>query len=145
MKNMENKGLFRKEDRVWDLLLGWGTVIGTKKEYGIFPVLVKFDIGKHETYTIDGKSNDGLGIRRLFFEEIPIPASALERPRKIAKEMLEECEEVEFRFNRDNFYIYADYKNKICYTNAIQWCVIGVKYISEKDAERIIRECKENN
>lgn len=143
---MESKCLFRSGDRVWDILFGWGTVICVKEDAARYPVLVKHDNIRYATYTMDGEGSDGVPVRRLFFEEIPIPKSALERPRKTAEQMLEECEEVEFLAKHNNHAIgYIPATNQI--VENLDWICkrVGVKYISRQDAERIVRECAENN
>jgi hypothetical protein len=71
---------FKLGDRVWDFAYGWGEVREMDGGDG-YPVHVYFtDIGFSRRYTIDGKPAS-LYNRTLFFAEIPVPESALKRPR----------------------------------------------------------------
>lgn len=58
---MSNK-IFKKGDRVYSILSGWGTV-DKFKHPGDFPMTVEFDNGNNEQYTIDG---------RFYFNSPPI-------------------------------------------------------------------------
>lgn len=147
---MENKNLFEVGVKVWDFRYGWGKVVEIKNDGYDYPVKVEFDETKdYCLYSKEGKEFHLLA-RTLFFEEIPIPASALERPRKTAEEMVKECIEVGFESGKDNYYIYAIYNSEGKCIN-LNWGKtkfnkkIGTKYITIQDAERIISECKENN
>lgn len=137
--------MFKVGDRVWCIKYGWGTVVEVERGC-VYPVCVKFDNGARDAFTNEGLSDYEYGYRVLFFEEIIIPNSALERPRKTAEEMLSECQEVEFKSGFDNCYIYTKLlENEVfkgCYTYTL---IHGLKYISEEDADKIVRECKENN
>ncbi len=72
--------MFKVGDKVWAINNGWG-VVRRIDECQQYPVVVKFvkrDLAI--TYTLEGI--EALGERRtLFFEEIPIPESALISPR----------------------------------------------------------------
>lgn len=67
---------FRVGDKVYSTVWGWGEVkrINTGVSY---PVVAEFGDNKI-TYTEDGRQCVG-SLRSLFFEEIPIPESALVR------------------------------------------------------------------
>ena len=70
---------FKVGDRVW--LYGlriWGTVTKVSKEPNSpYPVRVEFEDGKAFSFTSDGKFISENTYRDLYFEEIPIPDSAL--------------------------------------------------------------------
>lgn len=57
------------DDRVWSLIDGWGIVIEnySKKDY---PILVKFDDGKYNRFTIEGKCSIFNLNPTLFWNEI---------------------------------------------------------------------------
>lgn len=70
--------MFRVGDKVWSLSYGWGEVVDIEIN-DHYPIVVQF--GNNEaTYTEDGKQFSAFNVD-LFFSEIPIPPSALERPR----------------------------------------------------------------
>lgn len=139
---MKNNELFEVGLKVWSLAFGWGKVTYFDENVD-FPVKVEYLNGETAHYSVDGREYKGEN-RTLFFDEIPIPESALKKPLRTAEEMLENCEEIKYKFNEDNFYIYVDDKKNVCYTFSIKWRIIGIKYISEKDAEHIVNNCKEN-
>lgn len=134
--------MFRKGDRVWCINYGWGDVVNLDSKDNTIEVNFK-EISTW--FTADGRYISE-PYRILFFEEIPIPKSALERPRKTAEEMLDECEGIEFKVGERNYSIRinrVDNRVSLCLNEHI--FTYGIKYISKEDAYRIIRECKENN
>lgn len=137
--------MFEVGDKVWSVSYGWGVVVEISVEKNnVCPVCVEFE-NFTTSFTLEGKSFIH-GFRDLFFEEIPIPNLALERPRKTAEQMLKECKEVEFKIGEDNFYICYSHARKAFYTSSSIFIeCLGIKYISKEDADKIIRECKENN
>lgn len=73
----EDECVFKIGQRVWDFSRGYGTVnriIDDEEED--FPVAVVFNEGNTIYFTIDGRYYKKCN-RTLFFEEIPIPESAL--------------------------------------------------------------------
>ncbi|MGL5099779.1 MAG: hypothetical protein ACRC6B_07105 [Fusobacteriaceae bacterium] len=81
--------MFKVNDRVYTVSNGWGTVISTTNHIGLYPVKVKYDKTRDEgNFTSEGRKLCDDIHPTLFFEEIPIPESAL-RPRIIvsAKEV----------------------------------------------------------
>jgi hypothetical protein len=77
IENMADE--FKAGDRVWDFVYGWGEVTTTDSKCENYPIKVKFKYD-NITYSFDGKRSNELN-RTLFFAEIPIPESALKRPR----------------------------------------------------------------
>lgn len=79
---------FKIGDKVYSIGWGWGVV--TNIGDGIYPVLVKFSNdsfkveGNTISFTKDGKQYQS-ALRTLFFEEIPIPESALVRKHQYKK------------------------------------------------------------
>jgi hypothetical protein len=73
------KTIFKVGDKVWDIGLGWGEVMQIDAGFH-YPIYVLFKNGKQEWYAADGR-NESQSSRVLFFQEIPIPKEALERPR----------------------------------------------------------------
>lgn len=65
---------FKKNQKVFDFILGWGKVIKIAKDD--YPVVVRFLNGTVKEYTSDGKLYKNEGNRRLFFASIPIPEAA---------------------------------------------------------------------
>lgn len=137
--------MFKVGDKVWCLTYGWG-VVDSIYEDKSYPVSVIFENkGNIVVFTLEGKRFT-YALRELFFDEIPIPKRALERPRKTAKEMFDECEEVEFKKGCDNYYIYTKLLENRVFKGCCNYMfTYGLKYISKEDAERIVEECKENN
>lgn len=124
--------MFKVGDKVWSISDGWGIVVLLYSKDNT--IRVKFKNGL-AWFTSDGKGI-GKSRRTLFFEE---------RPRKSAEEMLKECEEIEFDFCKDNYYIYHTAVAVVKFGSNWKYKIYGVKYISKDDAERIVLECKENN
>lgn len=141
--------MFKFGDKVYSFKYGWGEVVEISIIAVNFPVVVKFKNDTVVYYTQCGVQAEDIeyGNRTLFFEEIPIPKSALERPRKSAEEMLDECDEVMFKkdLKERKYYLIYGITGNVCYKYDIGCRTIGIKYISEEDAERIVKECKENN
>lgn len=140
--------MFKLKDNVYSINFGWGTVkeiLGA--EYNSdYKVNVLFENGRTESFTLDGKYFEH-GLRDLFFEEIPIPKSALERPRKTAEQMLKECKGITFNKGNEEpkYYLYYKPNGNVGWDYVISYKTIGVKYISKEDMEKIISECRENN
>lgn len=76
MKNKRSN--FEVGDKVWTIDNGWGEVIEMKDGIA-YPVSVEFEKSK-VSYTKDGREFESKNVV-LFFEEIPIPESALVRPK----------------------------------------------------------------
>ena len=73
----EEECLFKVGQRVWDFNRGYGTVTRIIDGEGDdYPVVVVLDDGNTIYFTIDGRYYKKYN-RTLFFEEIPIPESAL--------------------------------------------------------------------
>lgn len=76
------KSPFKVGQKVWDSLRGWGEVVEDKSQENsnlVYPIGVKFDrLSFICRYTLKGQMNVNYNSNRtLFFEEIPIPKSAL--------------------------------------------------------------------
>lgn len=71
--------LFEVGDKVWSVVYGWGEVEEIKESR--WPVRVLHNNGDLIGYTYDGREFKEEN-RTLFFEEIPIPQSALIKTRK---------------------------------------------------------------
>lgn len=139
--------MFQVGDKVYSINFGWGTVEEIGIEYSSdYKVIVRFiKNGTVRAFTLNGKLFKD-GNRDLFFEEINIPKSALERPLKSAMEMLKECDEVKFDPGIKKYYIYKSVTNgRIEKDYNVNISICGVKYISEEDAENIVKKCRENN
>lgn len=142
--------MFKIGDRVWCTFMGWGEVLidkTTNDNDTKLPLAVEFENGYIGRFTKDGRAFTN-GLRCLFFEEIIVPHSALEKPRKTAQEMLDECEGIEFKYGEKNFFISKEYmgcSEVVSVMMGYKYQFIGAKYISKEDAERIVNECKENN
>ena len=85
----KNKSIFKVGQRVWDCSRGYGTVNRIiDDEDAEYPVVVlfddKFDNNDTMYFTLDGRQYKRYN-RTLFFEEIPIPESALKPKRWRAK------------------------------------------------------------
>lgn len=82
---MKNESVFKVGDRVWDCCYGWGVI---KPDFKCsnerFPLYVFFESDYKQHYTLDGRTALDC-LRTLFFEEIPIPESALKPKRWRAK------------------------------------------------------------
>lgn len=65
--------------------------------------------------------------------------------RKSYKEMLDECEGVEFEFGKTSYYMVVVKDSRVSCWEGKDVFIPTVKYISKEDAERIVKECKENN
>lgn len=77
----KNKSPFKVGQRVWDFSRGYGTVNRIiDDEEDEYPVVVLFDDSDASYFTIDGRYYKRHN-RTLFFEEIPIPESALKSKR----------------------------------------------------------------
>lgn len=141
----ENKYLFTVGLQVWDFEKGWG-VVSNVDFNTVYPVEVLFDNGITQTYTTEGKSFVGAKNRILFFEEIPIPESALKRKFHTANFLLSLSKEVKFEENKKNFYvIFSHSDNEVKSNFNTTQEIIGQKYISKRDAEFIVCNCIENN
>lgn len=73
------KDKFEVGDRAWSSVYGWGKIdsIENGEEH---PIIFVSDKGETESHTKDGRQHE-IFLRTLFFQEIPIPESALVRPR----------------------------------------------------------------
>lgn len=76
--------LFKVGQRVWDCLRGWGEIVEDRTQENndlVYPIGVKFEKYTYMCrYTVKGQMNPAYN-RTLFFEEIPIPESALKPKR----------------------------------------------------------------
>lgn len=77
---------FKVGERVYSVTWGWG-VVDRMINNDSYPVLVKFDCNQIISHTVDGKHNK-YALRTLFFEEIPIPESALVRKHQFTENQL---------------------------------------------------------
>lgn len=75
------KQIFKKGDKVFCVLGGWGTVISINK--GDYPVAVEFD-RSHYTYSEDGRVNDHTP-PTLSFTEYTLEGFSQERPEPLPK------------------------------------------------------------
>lgn len=107
--------MFEVGDRVFSTSRGWG-VVDRISNGEVYPVVVKFDRDQLVTYTGDGKQFQS-ALRTLFFEEIPIPESALVRKHRHKKGDLvwykpsDEVKEVRFfsRYGKSGIvYLFGD-------------------------------------
>jgi hypothetical protein len=73
------KQIFKKGDKVFCVLGGWGTVISINK--GDYPIAVEFD-RSHYTYSEDGRVNDHTP-PTLSFTEYTLEGFSQERPEKL--------------------------------------------------------------
>lgn len=73
--------IFKKGDKVFCVLGGWGTVIAINK--GEYPVAVEFD-RSHYTYSEDGRVNDHTP-PTLSFTEYTLDGFSQDRPNEIPK------------------------------------------------------------
>ena len=73
--------IFKKGDKVFCVLGGWGTVIGINK--GDYPIAVEFD-RSHYTYSEDGRVNDHTP-PTLSFTEYTLEGFSQERPEPLPK------------------------------------------------------------
>lgn len=88
--------MFRKGDKIYSVEFGWGYVTDVRVGSFNYPLEVLFE-KRTIYYTLDGRRStlsDCMGT--LFFQEIPIPKEALERPRWRA------------RINHTYYYINSD-------------------------------------
>ncbi|MGL5022347.1 MAG: hypothetical protein ACRC5S_03515 [Cetobacterium sp.] len=85
------KNIFKKNQKVFDFIFGWGKIIKIVKDD--YPVVVRFECGNIREYTSEGKLYKNEGNRRLFFSEIPIPDKAYKPTMWRA------------RFNEEYFYV----------------------------------------
>lgn len=107
--------MFKVGDRVWSIGDGWGKVICINNKESSYPVDVRHN-ERCVSYTKDGKQYEEEDGRVLFFDEIPIPKSALERPR--------------FRARRGGIYYYVDACGNICESDEIGFELDGRQYSS---------------
>jgi hypothetical protein len=75
------KQIFKKGDKVFCVLGGWGTVISINK--GDYPIAVEFD-RSHYTYSEDGRVNDHTP-PTLSFTEYKLEGFSQERPEPLPK------------------------------------------------------------
>ena len=90
--------MFRINDIVWAMCYGWGIVVPDALSVD-YPVRVQFD---NDTihYNHEGVE-DGMVYRTLFFEEIPIPESALKHPVSYAQgEVIMICNALDINLSR---------------------------------------------
>ena len=73
------KDKFEVGDRAWSSVYGWGKIGSTEKGEN-YQINFLLDKGGCITHTEDGRQYKD-NLRTLFFQEIPIPESALVRPR----------------------------------------------------------------
>lgn len=78
------KDRFETGDRVWTFSNGWGHVVRVTNER--YSVRVQFENEDTVTYTEDGRLYEYDKNTSLFFDEIPIPETALRRPKWRADE-----------------------------------------------------------
>ena len=75
------KQIFEKEDRVFDIEFGWGTVVRIENEFES-PVIVDFD--RYEDisfrYRFDGRCSSNLALKRLSFTEYTLQGFTQEKP-----------------------------------------------------------------
>ena len=86
---------FKVGDRVWDIRFGWGEVHRIDSDCS--PIVVYFDDDREDSYTVNGEFNKNQR-RTLFFQEIPIPESALytidkPEPEQVPELTMEEVQE----------------------------------------------------
>jgi hypothetical protein len=75
------KQIFKKGDKVFCVLGGWGTVISINK--GDYPIAVEFDRSQY-TYSEDGRVNDHMP-PTLSFTEYTLEGFSQERPEPLPK------------------------------------------------------------
>lgn len=75
----------KKGDRVWSVSAGWGTIDSVYNNR-LHPIFVKFDDGRFNTYTLDGRITKACD-RDLFWDEVglKLPAKPTKERRKVRK------------------------------------------------------------
>lgn len=88
-------------DRVWDFVLGWGTI--EKMDYDNDPciVAVKFDNAHFNTYMLDGRTSDDL-MPTLFWNKIKFEIP--EKPFQLKEFVYKNLKPKEFKYGCNNFY-----------------------------------------
>lgn len=74
--------IFKKGDRVFCIMYGWGTII--EIEEGLYPIVVQFDCNVINTYTKDGSVTES-GKPSLSFTEYTLEGFSQERPEELPK------------------------------------------------------------
>ncbi|MGL5458137.1 MAG: hypothetical protein ACRDBY_00820 [Cetobacterium sp.] len=90
------------------------------------------------TYLDDGTVKT---LNELGFENLVSPKVVL----KSWLDMLDECNEVEFNFKKDNYVVFQANSGKIFVKVLTRHKYPNLKYISKKDAVNIVKNCLENN
>lgn len=96
--------------------------------YGVFKPL---------TNDLEVEHKDAILLKELGFELI--------EPRKSWLEIYDECEEVPFVIGECNWFVRKEGKGRVSSNYYGEFLLPNFKYISKEDAERIVRECAENN
>ena len=132
---------FRVGDKVTCVLFGKGIIERISVKF----LDVKFENGIQEVYYKDGKYTEIMN-RTLFI--LPKVKPTLKQIKEKFKQLLDEVEEVKFKYWEGNYTVQIenDYKNKTieCYFY-YDMCneYINKKYISKQNAERIVEEMNE--
>lgn len=63
-------------DRVWSIPKGWGEIIEIDNDPD-YPLSVRFDSGRSDCFTIDGRVRTTHSIRSLFWDEVKAPPQPL--------------------------------------------------------------------
>jgi hypothetical protein len=74
--------IFKKGDRVFCIIYGWGTISKIGKNY--YPIDIEFDCNVINSYTIDGRITEG-GSPTLSFTEYTLEGFSQERPEPLPK------------------------------------------------------------
>ena len=132
---------FRVGDKVTCNMYGLGEVTSVREKC----VIVRFLNGHEEDYSLDGKCYD-IGKRTLFI--LPQQKPTKQQIKEKFKQLLDEVEEVEFIFRKDNYGVlsYYCYEEKEYYFEVNCWEVneyFNYKYISKQDAETIVEQMNE--
>lgn len=144
---METKNYMFKNaqvgDRVWDFVLGWGTIT-LIKEKSDFPLTVMFDCKEdYYIYTLEGKEFRSDLHPRLFWNEIKFEVP--EKPFDLESE-LKKLEIVEFKNNKSNFSPYWNYCcNDIGYFINSTTQIPFVVYFTEKSINNFMSNIKDKN
>lgn len=94
-------------DRVWDFILGWGTVIEINNDDDfIYPLTVEFE-NEQATYTFDGKRYMEDLNQRLFWKEIKFKAP--EKPFILKEWLIKNFKKKEFEKGKDNYVFIVNY------------------------------------
>ena len=126
----------KKNNRVWSVQHGWGTVIDFSEGYVHWFFQVKFDNGYDQWYFPDGRAEKKDANPTLFWNEIKLPAEEEDKkPFDLVEFLRENLEPEEFIVGAENIAFIYNYANNTWEIGIYNFTHIETTYISKISEE----------